>query len=281
MEIFKHIAPLRAFLRDIRQQGKSIGLVPTMGALHKGHLHLISNCKEQNDLTVSSIYVNPTQFNNSDDLLKYPRTLDTDTKLLEEVRCDVLFYPSDPEIYPKKSNLKLDFGSLDKVMEGKFRPGHFSGVGLVVSKLLNIVEPNNAYFGQKDWQQFAIISSLVEELKFNVTLHSVDTLREPDGLAMSSRNMRLNTDQRKQALVFYKALAQAKNDLMNGALLINVKNDVRQLVEAEPGIKLEYFELADSKNLNLLENVSTSEKPIMCIAGFVGDVRLIDNMFLG
>jgi pantoate--beta-alanine ligase len=280
MEIFKQIAPLKAFLKDKRQQGKSVGLVPTMGALHKGHLHLISASKAENAVTVSSIYVNPTQFNNTSDLLKYPRTIDTDIKMLEEVQCDVLFYPSDPEIYPQKSILNLDFGTLDKVMEGKFRPGHFSGVGLVVSKLLNIVEPDHAYFGQKDWQQFAIISSLVDEMKFNVQLHSIPTLREADGLAMSSRNARLNEIQRKQALVFYKALSQAKKDLASGTLLEHVRKSVTQLVESEHGVKLEYFEVADSKNLNLLENVSSSEKPIMCIAGFVGEVRLIDNMFL-
>jgi pantoate--beta-alanine ligase len=280
MEIFKQIAPLKAFLKDVKQQGKTIGLVPTMGALHAGHLHLINTAKGQNDVTVSSIYVNPTQFNNADDLQKYPRTISTDTKLLEEVRCDVLFYPSDEEIYPKTSALKLDFGSLDKVMEGKFRPGHFSGVGLVVSKLLHIVEPDNAYFGQKDWQQFAIISSLVEEMKFNVNLHSVPTLREQDGLAMSSRNMRLNDTQRKQALVFFNALLSAKADLLNGKSLIDVKKSVQQIVESEANVRLEYFEIADSKNLTLLENVSSGNNAIMCIAGFVGDVRLIDNMFV-
>jgi pantoate--beta-alanine ligase len=280
MEIFKQIAPLKAFLREQRQQGKSVGLVPTMGALHRGHLHLIDASKAENDLTVSTIYVNPTQFNNPGDLLKYPRTLDKDTELLQEVRCDVLFYPSDEEIYPKKSALKLDFGHLDNVMEGQFRPGHFSGVGLVVSKLFNIVEPDNAYFGQKDWQQFAVITQLVEELHFNITLHSIPTLREQDGLALSSRNMRLNEKERKNAVVFYRALSFAKEALREGKLLSSVKAEVKNIVEGAPGTKLEYFEVADSKNLNLLNNVSASDKPIMCIAGFVGEVRLIDNMFV-
>ncbi len=280
MEIFKQIAPLKAFLKDKRQQGKSIGLVPTMGALHRGHLHLIDASKAQNDLTVSTIYVNPTQFNNPDDLIKYPRTLSKDTELLEEVRCDVLFCPSDSEIYPAKSTLKIDFGHLDRVMEGAFRPGHFSGVGLVVSKLLNIVEPDHAYFGQKDWQQFAVITKLVQELNFNVKLHGVPTLRETDGLALSSRNMRLTEGQRKQASVFFRALNSAKNDLVNGIDVKKVKISVKNMVEAEKGITLEYFEVADSKNLTLLENVSVAESPIMCIAGYVGEVRLIDNMFV-
>jgi pantoate--beta-alanine ligase len=280
MEIFKQIAPLKAFLKDKRQQGKSIGLVPTMGALHRGHLHLIDASKAQNDLTVSTIYVNPTQFNNPDDLAKYPRTLTQDTELLQEVRCDVLFCPVDNEIYPTQSTIKLDFGHLDRVMEGAFRPGHFSGVGLVVSKLLNIVEPDHAYFGQKDWQQFAVITKLVDELKFNVKLHGVATLREPDGLALSSRNMRLTESQRNQASVFFRALNSAKADLAKGIDVKKVKMTVKNIVETEKGITLEYFEVAESKNLTLLENVSEADRPIMCIAGYVGAVRLIDNMFV-
>jgi pantoate--beta-alanine ligase len=280
MEIFKQIAPLKAFLKDIRRQGKSIGLVPTMGALHEGHISLIKASTSQNQLTVSTIYVNPTQFNNENDLLKYPRTLDKDTKLLREVGCDVLFCPENSEIYPEKSLIKLDFGDLDKVMEGQFRPGHFSGVGLVVSKFLNIVEPDNAYFGQKDWQQFAVIQLLVEELKFNVTLHSVPTLRESDGLALSSRNLRLDAMQRKQATVFFEALTFAKREIQAGKTITKVKKAVKTIVEKEAGITLEYFEIANSKNLKLLDNVSGSENPIMCIAGYVGEIRLIDNMFL-
>jgi pantoate--beta-alanine ligase len=165
-------------------------------------------------------------------------------------------------------------------MEGKFRPGHFSGVGIVVSKLLNIIQPDNAYFGQKDWQQFAVIRQLVNELDFDVKLHSVPTLRERDGLALSSRNMRLNQEQRKQAAIFYRALMEAKNHLQNGKSLNEVMLIVKKMIENEADVKLEYFEIADSKNLNLLENVSDSDAPIMCIAGFVGDVRLIDNMFV-
>jgi pantoate--beta-alanine ligase len=280
MEIFKQISPLKAFLKDVRRSGKSVGLVPTMGALHRGHITLIQAAQSLNNLTVCSIFVNPTQFNNPADLLKYPRTIEIDTELLKEVRCDVLFCPEVVEIYPEKSTLTLDFGTLDKVMEGEFRPGHFSGVGLVVSKLFNIVNPDHAYFGQKDWQQFAVISHLVKELNFGLTLHSVPTLREPDGLALSSRNLRLTSEQRKVATIFYRALTEAKSMLLAKRKIEDVKAFVQTFVGKEPGAKLEYIEVADSKNLNLLENVESANRPIICIAGFVGEVRLIDNMFL-
>jgi pantoate--beta-alanine ligase len=280
MQVFKEIAPLKAFLNAKKKDGKTIGFVPTMGALHDGHLSLIQACKGENDITVCSIYVNPTQFNNASDLQKYPRTLDTDTKSLEKVECDVLFYPDNEEMYERSSLVRFDFGHLDKVMEGRFRPGHFSGVALVVSKLFNIVEPHNAYFGQKDWQQYTILRQLVEELKFNLNIKVVPTLREHDGLAMSSRNMRLNPEERQQATVFYKALLQAKEALNGGKDLEAVSRMVRNTVESSGSITLEYFEIAESKNLNLLDNVKAAEQPIMCIAGFVGEVRLIDNMFL-
>ncbi len=280
MEIFTQIAPLKAFLKDFRCQGKSIGLVPTMGALHPGHLSLIKAAKSQNDVTVGSIFVNPIQFNNENDLLKYPRTLEEDTKLLESEGCDVLFSPERREMYPEKSTLTMDFGNLDKIMEGQFRPGHFSGVALIVSKLFNIVLPDRAYFGQKDWQQFAIIRKLTEELDFDIALHSVPTIREPDGLARSSRNMRLSADDRKKANVFYQALVTAKTALANGERLATVKSETTRYVSEVPGVRLEYFEMADSKDLNLIENVEQSTKPILCIAGYVGEVRLIDNMFV-
>ena len=280
MEIFAQIAPLKAFLKDLKCLEKSVGLVPTMGALHAGHISLFQACKAQNQVTVGSIFVNPTQFNNQNDLLKYPRTIEKDTKLLESVGCDVLFTPENQEMYPAKSTISFDFGDLDKIMEGEFRPGHFSGVALVVSKLFNIVQPDHAYFGQKDWQQFAVIQRLTRELNFNIELHSIATLREPDGLALSSRNQRLNADERQKATVFYKGLSKARTVLKEGKNLKMVKKEVREIVEEFPGVKLEYFELVDSKNLNVLEYVEQSKHPILCIAGYVGDIRLIDNMFL-
>jgi len=280
MEIFKEIAPLKAFLNSKKRQDSKVGLVPTMGALHEGHLSILRQAKLENNITVCSIYVNPTQFNNANDLLKYPRNLDKDTDSLRKVDCDVLFCPDNAEMYREASLLKFDFSHLDKVMEGKFRPGHFSGVALVVSKLFNIVQPDNAYFGQKDWQQYTIIRQLVEELLFGLTLHSVPTLRETDGLAMSSRNQRLNETQRQQAIVFYNALTAARTALLAGEQIEAVQTLVKRIVEQHPNVTLEYFEVAESKNLNTVENVKAADNPIMCIAGFVGEVRLIDNMFI-
>lgn len=280
MQIFTQIAPLKAFLSDLRRQGKSVGLVPTMGALHAGHVSLFRACKIASEITVGSIFVNPVQFNNPEDLSKYPRTLEKDIELLESIGCDILFSPESTEMYPEKSTLTMDFGPLDKVMEGRFRPGHFSGVALVVSKLFNIIQPDRAYFGQKDWQQFAIIRKLIEELNFSIGLHSVETLREADGLALSSRNLRLNAEQRKAANIFYRCLLEAKAALAGGKGLPDVRAMVRAVIGNTPGVTLEYFEVADSQNLNLLENVEQSEQPIMCIAGYVGEIRLIDNMFV-
>ena len=251
-----------------------------MGALHNGHLALISSSKRENSLTVCTIYVNPTQFNNLADLQKYPRNLARDLELLKEVECDAVFCPDTEEMYSEKSYLKFDFGTLDKVMEGKFRPGHFSGVALVVSKLFNIVQPNNAYFGQKDWQQFAIINQVVSELKFDLTLNFIPTLRESDGLAMSSRNQRLNGHQRQTATIFYQALLAARESLKAGNDVSSVKELVTDMLKNKEGVSLEYFEVAESKNLNVLEIVKGADKPIMCIAGYVDDIRLIDNMFL-
>ena len=280
MEIFKQIAPLKAFIEGMKRSGKTIGLVPTMGALHPGHISLVEASKAHNSFTIATIYVNPAQFNNPVDLQKYPKTLEQDVEMLEKVGCDVLFCPDDREMYGEESMIKVDFGNLDKVMEGKFRPGHFSGVALVVSKFFNIIQPDKAYFGQKDWQQFAIIRQLVHELKFNLTLHCIPILREPDGLAMSSRNLRLTKKQRENATVFYEALTMAGNSLRSGTELRAVKQKVKELVEQRPEMRLEYFELTESKNLNVLEIVDNEIASILCIAGYAGEVRLIDNMFL-
>lgn len=280
MEIFKQIAPLKVFLEGIKRSGKTVGLVPTMGALHQGHLSLVQASKSANSVTVASIYVNPTQFNNPDDLQKYPKTLTQDVEMLRKVGCDAVFCPEDQEMYEERSVIKFDFGHLDKVMEGKFRPGHFSGVALVVSKLFNIVQPDSAYFGQKDWQQFAVIRQLVHELKFNLALFSVPILREPDGLAMSSRNLRLTETQRASASILYRAMQKASERLKSGTPLQEVFTQVQQMVDKTPEMRLEYFELADSKNLNVLNNVDSAAAPILCIAAYAGEVRLIDNMFL-
>jgi pantoate--beta-alanine ligase len=280
MEIFKEIEPIRAFLKTKKEQKKSVGLVPTMGALHDGHLSLIRASKAQNDLTVCSIYINPTQFNNPTDLAKYPKTVEKDIAMLQQGGCDVLFLPDNSTMYKKEGGLKLDFGVLDKVLEGEFRPGHFSGVALVVSKFFNIIQPDRAYFGQKDFQQFKVINRLVEELKFNIELPFIPTMREADGLAMSSRNLRLNPEERVKALIFFKSLQLGKEELLKGTSLSVVKNKVKSLFETTSGVRLEYFEIANAENLTVLENVGSSVNCIMLIAGFVGEIRLIDNMFV-
>jgi len=280
MQIYREIHPFKAFLVENRPWGRTVGLVPTMGALHDGHLALIRESKLNNDITICSIFVNPAQFNNPSDLQKYPRTLEKDIQLLESIHCDVLFCPEAAEMYNSIYLTHFDFGHLDKTMEGQFRPGHFSGVALIVSKLFHIVEPDVAYFGQKDWQQFAIIRQLVKDLSFNVTLKSVPIIRESDGLALSSRNARLSPDQRKQAIVLFNALKKACALLQSDKSISDVKGIIKQYVEKCQDIKLEYFEVADSENLTLLNNVEESVSPILCIAAFVGDIRLIDNMFL-
>jgi pantoate--beta-alanine ligase len=278
MEIFSQIGPLRAFLEQKKMLLKSVGFVPTMGALHNGHLALVKESCRDSDITVCSIYVNPAQFNNPDDLAKYPRTLTSDIEMLKSAGCDVLFCPSNEEIYPEESIITFDFGHLEHVLEGKFRPGHFSGVAKVVSKLFNIVQPERTYFGQKDFQQFKIIECLVRELKFNTQLRCVPIQREKDGLAMSSRNKRLTAEQRRIAIVFYEALQLAKQRLHEGISMALINLEIKEYCESKPGIQLEYLELADASNFVITENVTSTA--ILLIAGYVGDVRLIDNLLL-
>jgi pantoate--beta-alanine ligase len=280
MEIFHEIKPLKAFLREKNKAGSTVGFVPTMGALHDGHLSLIAASRNSGCFTVCSIFVNPAQFNNAQDLNKYPRTIEPDAAFLKKAGCDVLFLPSVDEIYPSPIQISFDFNQLDKTMEGASRPGHFSGVALVVSKLFHIVEPDHAFFGQKDWQQFTIISQLVKDLNFDVQLHAVPTLREVDGLAMSSRNQRLSATQRKKAVVFYQTLQRAEAQLMTGKSIDDVRKDVQDFVEHDAELKLDYLQLADRSNLTPLKNVEAPNQAVLCIAGFVGEVRLIDNILL-
>lgn len=280
MEIFEEIKPLRTFLAGKRNGGLSIGLVPTMGALHQGHLSLIEASMADNDLTVASIYINPTQFNNSSDLDNYPRTKEEDLKLLEQIGCNVLFMPSNAEMYAGTQNLKFDFGTLDKILEGKFRPGHFSGVALVVSKLFNIVCPNRAYFGQKDYQQYKVISRLNDELKFFVDLRSVPIVREKTGLALSSRNQRLSQEGKKNALLLVESLNYAKTEINRGGEFKKLKKEIEVRFQGVKEMKLEYLELADKHTLESMDQVAKPEDAILLIAAFVGEVRLIDNMMI-
>ncbi|MES2518378.1 MAG: pantoate--beta-alanine ligase [Bacteroidota bacterium] len=279
MQVFHTIQSLQSFLKSQRLLGKTIGLIPTMGALHNGHLSLIETSKKHNAVTVCSIFVNPTQFNNAHDLSVYPRTLEADCQMLESVDCDAVFAPSVEEMYPQLPNLKFDFGDLERVMEGQFRPGHFNGVGIVVSKLFNIVQPDNAYFGQKDLQQCAIINRLVKDLSFSLTLNICPTQRETDGLAMSSRNRNLSAEQRLLAPEIYKILQKSGDLLREKKSSIEVKKFVSNYLESTKGIDLEYFEISNFETLQPI-NELLEGKTALCIATFMGKTRLIDNVII-
>lgn len=280
MFVFTDIISLQTHLSLQKKKEKKIGLVPTMGALHRGHLSLIYRAKQECDIVVCSIYVNPTQFNNKNDLAKYPRTLDADKLLLEEAGCNVAFIPDDKVMYPQPVSLTFNFGSLETVMEGKYRKGHFNGVGIVVSKLFHIVNPDVAYFGQKDLQQFAIIRQLVNDLSFTISLVCCPILRESDGLAMSSRNTRLNSTQRAIAPVLNQSLQQARTWLKNNMPVRQVKEAIEEILAKIPELQLEYFEVVDSTNLVPVEDTHSQSEISLCIAAYIDDIRLIDNMFL-
>lgn len=280
METFHDITSLCQYLGEKQIKGQSIGFVPTMGALHRGHLRLISESVKNNHLTVCSIFVNPTQFNNSEDLDKYPRPLERDLELLRLEGCDVAFIPDVSEMYSEERILSMSFGYLEEIMEGKFRPNHFKGVGLVVAKLFNIVRPHRAYFGRKDLQQFVLIRKLVEELNFQIELHAVDTVREDSGLAMSSRNVRLSEQERQQAMIFYRSLIKAKSMLKGGHAPAEVKSTIESDFEKQKNVSLEYFEIVDTETLLHISNISPSRSVSICTAGYVGKIRLIDNISL-
>lgn len=267
-------------LEQIRREGKSqIGFVPTMGALHKGHLALIERAKMENDFVVSSIFVNPLQFNNSSDLINYPRTFDHDVELLKSYQCDMLFCPTVNEIYPEPQSKVYDFGHLDTVMEGRYRPGHFNGVAIVVKRLFDIINPQKGYFGEKDYQQLAIIRKLVQLEQSGVEIVACSTIREVDGLAMSSRNARLSPDQRAKASLIYQILQQAKV-LTKSHSVSEIKKFVVEKFDSEPIAKLEYFELSDAETLLPITDLHTRRKIVASVAAYFGDVRLIDNVII-
>jgi len=266
-----------------RISSQAIGLVPTMGALHEGHLTLVEKAKDHSDVVVVSIFINPTQFNNPEDLEKYPRTLDQDLEMLAKKGVDYVFLPTVEEMYPEPSQLRFDFGYLETILEGAFRPGHFNGVGVVVSKLFNIIRPTTAYFGQKDLQQVAIIRRMVEDLSFDVNMEVVPTIREVDGLAMSSRNTRLDAEHRKSALIIYKSMTWAKSELLAGRPWFEVQEIILQKFNLEPFAELEYFELVKTNNLEVVSGLelakeSADQQYSICTAAYIGDVRLIDNL---
>lgn len=277
MKLIRTISELRAELDAFRKAGKTIGLVPTMGALHAGHASLVKRAVAENEVVVVSDFVNPTQFNDQNDLLKYPRTLEADCALLEKCGATLVFAPSVEEIYPEPDTRQFSYAPLDTVMEGKYRPGHFNGVCQIVSKLFLIVEPDRAYFGEKDFQQLAIIREMVRKYPFDIQIVGCPIVREEDGLALSSRNARLTPEQRKEAVQISRALF-ASVDFGKSRVLRETKEYVEQCIRRAPGLELEYFEIVDGNTLQPVNAWDESNYIVGCITVYCGDVRLIDNI---
>ncbi|MCK5823074.1 MAG: pantoate--beta-alanine ligase [Bacteroidales bacterium] len=277
MKVFDYKADLQKELRDLAQKNKKIGFVPTMGALHEGHISLIKKSASDNDITIVSIFVNPNQFNDKKDLENYPRFIDKDINLLKNAGCDFVFTPSVKEIYTEEDNRIFDFGDLDKVMEGKHRVGHFNGVAQVVSKLFNIVNPDVAYFGRKDFQQYVIIKKMVEILNIPIKIIACPIVREKDGLAMSSRNLLLSKDQRKNSSFISETLFKARN-LINKLNVKELKDWVVDTINSNPFLEVEYFDIVDDVELKSINNWQEQNNNVGCIAVKVGKIRLIDNI---
>ena len=275
MQVFETINALQKELSQLK--GKSIGLVPTMGALHRGHLSLMNQSLKDNDITVVSVFVNPTQFNDKNDLEKYPRTLDKDTQLVNSLGVDYVFAPTVEEMYPEPDTRVFNYAPQDEVMEGIYRPGHFNGMCQIVSKLFSIVQPTRAYFGEKDYQQLVIVKRMVEDLKLDIEVVGCPIVREKDGLALSSRNALLSKEERENALLISKTLFESLKLAANYSLketLSFVKNTIQQ----NDNLELQYFEIVDANTLLPLEEWEDSSSIIGCITVFCGAVRLIDNI---
>ena len=294
MIIFHTTEQLKTFLNKAKNAQKTVGFVPTMGALHQGHISLISIAKQQCDVVVCSIFVNPTQFNDLNDLKNYPRTIEADCQMLEKANCDVVFIPEVLEMYSneelelKKQGIEdkswtegktVDFGIIGSVMEGAHRPGHFNGVAQVVSKLFRAVEPQKAYFGQKDFQQLAIIRSMTKQLNMNITIVACPIVREANGLAMSSRNERLTPEERKKSAIISKTLFDVK-ELQKQKTIAELIAFAKTQLKTEPLIELEYFEISNAYTLEAIRNYADAESAVACVAVKLGAVRLIDNVLL-
>ncbi len=282
VQTIKSPAQLSGQIDEFRKEGKSIGFVPTMGALHEGHMNLIKQAREENDLLIVSIFVNPTQFDDPEDYRRYPRTWDADLMKLEEIKCDLLFMPGDAEMYPDGYDILKDFdpGYVGKVLEGRFRPGHFQGVATVVKKLLAMVQPDYAYFGQKDYQQLLVIKKLVKDYALPVSIIPVPTTRGADGLAVSSRNVLLNKDQRKIAPVIYETLKWAGEKLKAGVSIEKIQKEAYKYLEQQQEINTEYFEIRDTEEFVSLNNPFNVNEVVICTALYLGNVRLIDNLIV-
>lgn len=277
MKVVNSIKELRENLSQERLERRSIGLVPTMGALHAGHISLVERCVRENDVCVVSVFVNPTQFNDKHDLETYPRTLEADCALLEAAGCHYVFAPSVEEMYPEPDTRVFNLGRVAEVMEGAMRPGHFNGVAQVVSKLFYIVEPDNAYFGEKDFQQIAVIRAMVKQLNIPVKINACPIKREEDGLALSSRNTRLTLELRQKAPLIARTLKESTT-FAPGKSVQEVIDFVVNTINADPDMRVEYYEIVDGNTLEAIKDWSETDYPVGCITVFCGEVRLIDNI---
>jgi pantoate--beta-alanine ligase len=279
MIVIKEIVALQLLIETYKLQHKSIGFVPTMGALHMGHISLIQKANSENGISVCSIFVNPTQFNNPTDLEKYPKTLDADIEKLEAAHCSILFLPSVMEIYPvNEKNLHYNLGFLETILEGKYRPGHFQGVCIIVDKLLAAVLPTTLYLGRKDYQQCMVINKMMVDKPYAIKLSICDTIRETDGLAMSSRNMRLNKEERQKALRIIESLNGIKDGLKKGSI-DHLKKEAT-LFLLNNGYRVDYTEIADAETLVLQDEWDGKKKLVALVAAYLNEVRLIDNIIL-
>jgi pantoate--beta-alanine ligase len=279
MQIITTVKDMKALFGELRSAGKSIGFAPTMGALHEGHLSLIRRSKRENDATVVSIFVNPTQFGPIEDFNQYPRDTEGDLNRLSMLGTDIVYMPEESEMYPDGASSDIHTGALGMKLCGATRPGHFDGVATVVARLFRTVKPNRAYFGQKDFQQTVIIKKLVQEHDFHINIVVCPIIREPDGLAMSSRNSYLNQEERRASTIIYRAIQYGKILIDNGELdSEKVKNEIDVVLKKEPLANVEYIEIVDTQDLNALETV---RKPTaICLAVWIGDIRLIDNIMI-
>mgnify|MGYP002574812006 FL=1 len=277
MEVVTKIADLQKKIAEIRTNGGTVGLVPTMGALHNGHLELVKRCVAENSICVVSVFVNPTQFNDKNDLLHYPRTLDADCKLLESAGCAIAFAPEVEEMYPVEDTRVFNLGAVAEVMEGKYRPGHFNGVAQIVSKLFDAVQPDRAYFGEKDFQQIAVIRSMVKLLNYPVEIVACPIVREDDGMALSSRNLRLTPEQRKNAVSISQTLFKSRTFAEQHSVAETIDYVVNTL-NSVPDLNVEYFEVVNGNTLLSVNDWTDSDYIVGCITVYCGEVRLIDNI---
>ncbi len=275
---FKKVIDLQHYITTLKSKGLTVGFAPTMGALHEGHLSLLRMAKAECDISVCSIFVNPTQFNDDSDLEKYPRTIPEDIAILTKIDTDIVFIPPVSEVYPPSldTTLKLDFAELATVMEGAFRPGHFDGMAQVVNRLLDIVQPDKLYMGQKDYQQFAIVQNMLHQLDSDIKIVRCPIIREADGLAMSSRNVRLKSELRQQVPRIYQALLKVK-EMAPHFPVQEIKDTFAESLDL-PEFRLEYIEIADGETLQPVTNIEEHKSVVACVAVWAGDVRLIDNI---